>query len=438
MRVLDLFSGIGGFALAAHSVGFTTVAFCEIEPYPTRVLNRHFPGVPVFPDVKELTADALADATSGQSRQPSARNGRADTCGGSEKSGYGIELIVGGFPCQDISYAGKGAGLDGARSGLFYEVVRLVCEIRPRYLLLENVAGLLTRGLADVLGSLASVGYGFCYGCVRASDVGAPHRRDRIWIVAWPELGGTLDAERGERIVASVRAGLTPFDAEPWTTPIANEAEKRGDHHEGLRGQVVSAWPTPTGRDHKDGGFCANVPINALLGRAVWPTPSSGGETDGPHGIVGGTAHRQMLVDAGLDEATVCGMAGGSLNPAWVETLMGYPIGYTLPEGEPMSELPGVWPTTSPDGRGWMTPKGQDGEWGKPRCSNRPKEMSTHLATQVDCWPAGLGAPQHDWEPPRLTTVKENRAHRLKALGNSIVPAVARLWLAAIVQEDAR
>ncbi len=88
------------------------------------------------------------------------------------------------------------------------------------------------------------------------------------------------------------------------------------------------SWPTPTGRDHKDGQYNPNVPINSLLGRAVWPTPSSGGETGGPHGLVGGSGHRKMLVDlVGEDEAR--SMGSGSLNPTWVEWLMGFPIGWT-------------------------------------------------------------------------------------------------------------
>lgn len=123
--------------------------------------------------------------------------------------------------------------------------------------------------------------------------------------------------------------------------------------------------------------------------------------------------------------------AKGALNPDWVETLMGYLIGYTLPEGETLTELLGVWPRAYHDGD-WRTPNATDGDHGGPNARDSGGRL--HLTAQA-AWPAGLGAPQYDWEPPRLTTVKENRANRLKALGNSIVPQVARLWFDAIREE---
>ena len=121
LRILDLFSGIGGFSLGLERTGgFETVAFCEIEPFPRRVLAKHWPGVPCYDDVRTLTAERLA----------------AD--------GIAIDVITGGFPCQDVSCSGKQAGMgEGTRSGLWSEIVRLVSEIRPRFVLVENVANLL-------------------------------------------------------------------------------------------------------------------------------------------------------------------------------------------------------------------------------------------------------------------------------------------------------
>jgi DNA (cytosine-5)-methyltransferase 1 len=98
----------------------------------------------------------------------------------------GVEVICGGFPCQDISVAGKGAGIEGERSGLWAEYRRIIGEVRPRYVIVENVAALLGRGLGRVLGDLATLGYDAEWHCIPASAVGAPHRRDRIWIVAYP------------------------------------------------------------------------------------------------------------------------------------------------------------------------------------------------------------------------------------------------------------
>jgi DNA (cytosine-5)-methyltransferase 1 len=155
LKVLDLFSGIGGFSLGLERTGgFETVAFCEIEEFPRKVLAKHWPGVPTYHDVRTL---------------------------GPVES---VDLVTAGFPCQDISFAGKGAGLTGDRSGLFWHVIRALCVVgRPR-VLLENVAALLDRGMGAVLGALAAFGYDAQWNCIRACDVGLPHARDRVWIVA--------------------------------------------------------------------------------------------------------------------------------------------------------------------------------------------------------------------------------------------------------------
>ena len=184
LKVLDLFSGIGGFSLGLERTGgFETVAFCEIEEFPRKVLAKHWPDVPCYRDVRELTAERLA----------------AD--------GIAVDVICGGFPCQDISTAGKGAGLAGERSGLFFEIARLVGELEPAYVILENVAALLGRGLADVLGTLASLGYDAEWHCIPASHLGAPHRRDRIWIVAYPNNAGIQGRRKPTHLEQGLRDG---------------------------------------------------------------------------------------------------------------------------------------------------------------------------------------------------------------------------------------
>ena len=160
LRVLDLFSGIGGFSLGLERAGMRTVAFCEIEDYPRRVLAQHWPGVPIYDDVRTLSADAL------------------------RRDGIAVDVICGGFPCQDLSFAGRRAGLEGGRSGLWREYARLIGELRPRFVIVENVTGLLSLGMGTVLGELAALGYDAVWDCIPASAVGAPHRRDRVWIVA--------------------------------------------------------------------------------------------------------------------------------------------------------------------------------------------------------------------------------------------------------------
>ena len=168
MRMLDLFSGIGGFALAAETVWrdeLDLVAFCEIDPYCHKVLNKNFPQVPIHEDIKILDGTAFKD----------------------------IDLLTGGFPCQDISVAGRGEGLSGDRSYLWFEMLRIIRDVRPRYALVENVPMLTSRGGTRVLADLAEIGYNAEWTIISARDVGARHLRKRIWIVAYPE------SERGKR-----------------------------------------------------------------------------------------------------------------------------------------------------------------------------------------------------------------------------------------------
>jgi DNA (cytosine-5)-methyltransferase 1 len=163
LRVLSLFAGIGGFDLGLERTGgFKTVAFCEQDEKAQQVLAKHWHGVPIYDDVRTLTGERLA----------------AD--------GIAVDAIVGGFPCQDISTAGRGAGIEGKRSGLWADYARLIGEIRPLYVIVENVSALLGRGMDRVLGDLATLGYDAWWDCIPASAIGAPHRRDRIWIVAYP------------------------------------------------------------------------------------------------------------------------------------------------------------------------------------------------------------------------------------------------------------
>lgn len=161
LRVLDLFSGIGGFSLGLERTGgFETVAFCEINPFCQAVLEKNFPGVEIHTDVTRL------------------------------KFRKNVGLVTAGFPCQDASLAGDGAGITGERTGLFWYIIRTLCMVGRPKALLENVAALLDRGMGVVLGALASFGYDAEWHCVPASYVGAWHRRDRVWIFANPNCDG--------------------------------------------------------------------------------------------------------------------------------------------------------------------------------------------------------------------------------------------------------
>ena len=149
MRVLDLFSGHGGISLGLERAGMTTAAFCEVDPYCREWLAQQWPEVPIYDDVRSLDATALRD----------------------------IDIVAGGFPCQDISVAGKGEGIDGARSGLWAEMFRIVCDVRPRWVLAENVPALRTRGADRVLGDLESAGY-VCWPLVVGAGAALARRAD--------------------------------------------------------------------------------------------------------------------------------------------------------------------------------------------------------------------------------------------------------------------
>ena len=182
-----------------------TVAFCEIDPYCRAVLAKHWPGVICFPDVCDLHAYDVGP----------------------------VDVICGGFPCQDISTAGKGAGLSGARSGLWSEYRRLIEECRPAWVVIENVSALRSRGLDQVLGEISALGYDAEWHCIPASAVGAPHRRDRVWIVAHPQQHG--EGRRGIQ-----RPGENQSTLEGWTSDQLVRAGKdvADAYHPRLQGRL--------------------------------------------------------------------------------------------------------------------------------------------------------------------------------------------------------
>jgi DNA (cytosine-5)-methyltransferase 1 len=248
LNVLDLFSGIGGFSLGLERAGMRTVAFCEIEPFCRAVLKKHWPDVPVFGDIRELTAEALADAIGVWELQSEGRE--SDERG---RIGYcGIDVICGGFPCQDISIAGKGAGIEGERSGLWSEYARIIGEVRPRYVIVENVAALLHRGIERVLGDLATLGYDAEWHCIPACAVGAPHRRDRIWIVADPKQQ-RLERRAGCGLSRSWGASIELacgnwWFSEPDVGRVAHGVPARVDRLRSLGNAVVPQIPEIIGR----------------------------------------------------------------------------------------------------------------------------------------------------------------------------------------------
>ena len=154
----SLFAGIGGIDLGLERAGMECKWQVEIDPFCSKVLAKHWPNVERYEDVRRVGSDTLGP----------------------------VDLIAGGFPCQDVSTAGEGAGIkEGTRSGLWFEFHRIICELRPRYVFVENVPGLLSNGMGIVLGDLAEIGYDAEWEVLSAADVGAPHLRRRVFIVAY-------------------------------------------------------------------------------------------------------------------------------------------------------------------------------------------------------------------------------------------------------------
>lgn len=185
LRVLDLFSGIGGFSLGLERTGgFETAAFCEIEPIASRVLATHWPHVRHFSDVRELNASTL--------------------------SGYRIDAICGGFPCQDASVANtSGEGASGDRTGLYSEIVRLAGELGVQFILMENVTNLLNRGFGDVLGALAAIRFDAEWECISARELGFDHERDRLFILAYPQCEGWKGSQPLRGALGRAKASLS-------------------------------------------------------------------------------------------------------------------------------------------------------------------------------------------------------------------------------------
>jgi DNA (cytosine-5)-methyltransferase 1 len=215
LRVIDTFSGIGGFTLAGEMLGgFETVCFVEREPFCQKILRKHWPHIPIHDDIRTFQPEM----------------GSAD-------------VICGGFPCQDISLAGKQAGIHhGTRSGLFYELMRVVCLVRPRFLVLENVSAILSNGLDVVLGELAEAGFDAEWACVPASAVGACHQRDRWWLVANAHNKGSqglrekLEFQQSSRQISITWGHQPRMPKSNWRCFVSQPVLRRGD--DGLSGRV--------------------------------------------------------------------------------------------------------------------------------------------------------------------------------------------------------
>lgn len=212
MKVLDLFSGIGGFSLGLERAGMETIAFCEIDESCRNILRKHWPEIIIYKDVKQINNDFIRS--------------------GVHKIFGTIDVICGGFPCQDISIAGQKKGLKGERSGLWKEFKRIIKEVKPRYAIIENVANLRSNGLTEVIKDLWSIGYGCEWHIISARSAGAPHLRERIWIIAYPDSSRLERLRISERVQekhssdnSSHDSTSNSYDFRFWK-PFASEKEK--------------------------------------------------------------------------------------------------------------------------------------------------------------------------------------------------------------------
>jgi DNA (cytosine-5)-methyltransferase 1 len=365
LTVGSLFTGVGGFDLGLERAGMRVVWQCEQNEFCQRVLAKHWPDVPCYPDVCALVADTARLREARVRAAPGAvgqRTGPGDQPGGEGRAlsvpvPY-VDVLCGGFPCQDISLAGKGAGLDGARSGLWFEYARIIRELRPRYVIVENVPALRSRGLDRVLGDLAACGFDAEWDCIPASAVGAPHQRDRIWLVAYPNTD-------------SGRLALDPQrDGADVVGPL--EGEQR-HHVDGLCDDVAYA----DGAGLEVGSSQRCDPRQELA-----TTERSGGArgVGNPDGMAGATPGARdgqpgALAQPGPLERTV-GSGGGLGNPRLAE-----PDVCRVPDGL----------SARLDGDHFWT----GGEW------------------------PGV---------PRVAHDIPDRVHRLRALGNALVPQIAE-WI---------
>lgn len=360
MRALDLFSGIGGIALAAEWAGIETAAFCEIEPYCRRVLSRHWPGVPIYEDVRELTRERLE------------RDGVMDN--------GAIDLICGGYPCQPFSVAGKRRGAEDDRH-LWPEMFRLVRALRPAWVLGENVAGHVHLGLDDVLADLESEGYTCRAFVLPAAAVGAPHRRERVFIVAHADGFGWDDGcnYREERQIRS----------EPERTVLQSGSRRQspkrrcGACENGISNRNESMAHTSRQLPHGSGG--------AWRGRAE---PADGGEDVAD-------AYRSGL-------------------QRWPEV---QDIKSQRKERDQRFER-----------------RRELHSWENSTTQSRMGRGVNGFSARLDGtrWPAAFGEEQHDWEPPRVAVGVKNRVPRLKALGNAVVPQQVYPILRAIKEAHER
>ncbi len=452
---LDLFSGIGGFALGAYWAGlrFDGHYYSEIDDYAIRVYGQRFPDAIGLGDITKI-----------------------------KDLPQGDWIISGGFPCQDISVAGKGAGLAGKRSGLWYEYARIIGELRPRYAIMENVGALSFRGLDAVLGSLAEIGYDAEWQDIRASDVGAPHRRERLWIIAYPSIdssnawraesagffGQARTTSRGDDVEESQKTrniyecGYVKAFCAPCVSDDVPDSASAGLSIRGRSEQPKSAKETRTRMEPKSERRCEDLSDSGSIRKAErryeglsTPSRDAGSGADNRNRTtfdecrkwwttepdVGRVATRLPLeMDGGIKDGQMAteksgatsNSQNGQVRKMWSNGESSTASSRLQQAEGSKNTLPELPCESRPGGRD----EAQEGD-AKMRgmredvCSlgfaqtqdlrlNLSSDPRTRKRVEAVAW---------DNEPDigRVATGVPNRVNRLKCLGNSIVPQIAQL-----------
>lgn len=440
MKLLSLFSGVGGLDSAVErAFNATCIAHCEADTHCRKVLARHWPGVPCFDDVRKLTAADVGP----------------------------VDIVCGGFPCTDLSVAGKQVGMGGAKSGLWSEYLRLVRELRPSIVVIENVPPLYRkpewRGQVEF--PLAELGYRVLWTLCKASDAGAPHRRERTFALAIlpgvrvpmlptarvsagdaslptpaamvPNDGESVETWEARRQTLIAKHGNsngcgTPLSiaVQPWPTPRSEDSESSGAHR-GVADTLTSAarrWPTPTRQyDMTSSGPNGNGGEYLLGAVQQWTTPTVR-DRESPAKLQRGTGS----VAKGNARTEPLGLQAQWPTPAASEARQGYQHRHPDAKGTQQS-LTTIAVDQSPAGAGVLNPN-----WTEPLCGLpigwTEAEGPPQQIDWAPKWPAGRGQPQHSWEPPRTLPSRtgKDRRRRLMAIGNIVVPQQAALALALL------
>ena len=413
---LSLFSGIGGLDLAAEWAGFKTIGQCEWADYPTKVLEKHWPDVPRWKDIRTLTKESFYEKT-----------GRRT-----------VDIISGGFPCQPFSVAGKQRGKEDDRY-LWPEMVRVIKELRPTWVVGENVAGIVRMALPDILSELEACGYRTRAFLIPACAVGARHRRYRVAIVAYADGWESRSADVSESGKEEVTQFGTNSTGKEW--PMADAYTERKSQSTGNKQNIGNG--TCIGGENVADSNSTRLQTKGTKQQAEGITRTS---SDVQHAYSTGCKEQYAAAEPDKKGFTGRGCDAGNVCDTAIQ---GLPDGTGEPLGgqgtpEPQSERPdsdvsdpdygrrAVWRNGKLSAVGEIertgsafrgrTQKHESGEW-------RPVEPV--LGGMADGIPGGLDGDldfliNHYWdmEPdiPRIASGVEHRADRLKALGNAVVP----------------